>query len=31
MTAIKTFSYSPAPGWSTTRYDHFSMCKRNYY
>lgn len=31
MTAIKTFPYSPAPGWSTTRYDHFSMCKRNYY
>lgn len=29
--AIKTFPYSPVLGWSASRYDVFSICKRRYY
>jgi len=28
---IKTFDYTPIPGWSVSRYDVFLTCKRRYY
>jgi hypothetical protein len=31
MSAVKRFSYTPILGWSATRYDTFSICKRKYF
>jgi CRISPR/Cas system-associated exonuclease Cas4 (RecB family) len=31
MSPIKEFPYSPILGWSASRYDTFSICKRKYY
>ena len=31
MTEIKRFPYTPKLGWSATRYDLFSICKRRYF
>lgn len=31
MSTIKQFPYTPILGWSATRYDLFSLCKRKYY
>ena len=28
---LKRFDYTPILGWSMTRYDVFSICKRKYY
>ena len=31
MNRLKKFDYTPALGWSVSRYDKFSACKRAYY
>ena len=31
MSGVKRFKYTPILGWSATRYDTFSICKRKYY
>ena len=31
MPKVKQFSYTPMLGWSATRYDTFSICKRKYF
>ena len=31
MAEIKQFPFTPILGWSSTRYDMFSLCRRRYF